>query len=82
MTLSHTSLERRDEAFKAKMAEVLSVYRVVAVLRANDAARTNVAIISYDVEPCIQAIDNTASDLSPRLLHSALTWTYKVGEPA
>ena len=48
-------LERRDEAFEAKMAEVLCVYREVAVLRDSDAAETaNVAIISYDEKPGIQ----------------------------
>src|SRR6266436_204262 len=35
-------LERRDEAFEAKMAEVLCVYREVAVLRASDAVATDV----------------------------------------
>jgi transposase len=56
-------LERRDEAFETKMAEVLCVYREVAVLRASEATKTNVAIISYDEKPGIQAIANTAPDL-------------------
>ena len=51
------------------MADVLSVYRQVKVLKqaaaaakkANDA----VAIISYDEKPGIQAIDTTAPDLPP-----------------
>jgi len=59
-------LERRDEAFEEKMAEVLCVYREVAVLRASDAVATNVAVISYDEKPGIQAIGNTAPDLPPR----------------
>ena len=59
-------LERRDEAFETKMADVLCVYREVAVLRASDAAETDVAIISYDEKPGIQAIGNTAPDLPPR----------------
>lgn len=59
-------LERRDEAFEAKMAEVLCVYREVAVLRESEANDTNVAIISYDEKPGIQAIGNTAPDLPPR----------------
>ena len=66
-------LERRDPAFETKMAEVLCVYREVAVLRAaeagaGDRAREggNVAIISYDEKPGIQAIDNTAPDLPPK----------------
>ncbi len=59
-------LERRDEAFETKMADVLCVYREVAVLRASKAAETNVAIISYDEKPGIQAIGNTAPDLPPQ----------------
>jgi DDE superfamily endonuclease len=65
-------LERRDAAFEEKMAEVLCVYREVAVLRAADAdagerARVggDVAIISYEEKPGIQAIGNTAPDLPP-----------------
>jgi transposase len=59
-------LERRDEAFETKMADVLCVYREVAVLRADESAETNVAIISYDEKPGIQAIGNTAPDLPPQ----------------
>src|SRR5271156_6602014 len=59
-------LERRDEAFETKMAEVLCVYREVAVLRASQTLGTEVAIISYDEKPGIQAIDNTAPDLPPQ----------------
>jgi transposase len=66
-------LERRDAAFETKMAEVLCVYREVAVLRAaeagvGDQAREggNVTVISYDEKPGIQAIGNTASDLPPK----------------
>jgi transposase len=59
-------LERRDEAFEAKMADVLCVYREVTVLRESRDADTNVAIISYDEKPGIQAIDNTVPDLPPQ----------------
>jgi transposase len=59
-------LERRDEAFETKMAEVLCVYREVAVLKEADGARPEVAIISYDEKPGIQAIGNTAPDLPPQ----------------
>ena len=59
-------LERRDDAFEEKMAEVLCVYREVAVLKADKASDTNVAIISYDEKPGIQAISNTAHDLPPK----------------
>ena len=59
-------LDRRDEAFEEKMAEVLCVYREVAVLKAGEASDTNVAIISCDEKPGIQAIGNTAPDLPPK----------------
>jgi transposase len=59
-------LERRDEAFEEKMAEVLCVYREVAVIKAAEAPDTKVAIISYDEKPGIQAISNTAPDLPPK----------------
>ncbi len=58
-------LERRDEAFEAKMAEVLCVYREVALLRERQ-DESNVAIISYDEKPGIQAIGTTAPDLPPQ----------------
>jgi transposase len=59
-------LQRRDDVFEEKMAEVLCVYREVKVLRDNEAAGPNVAIISYDEKPGIQAIGNTAPDLPPQ----------------
>jgi transposase len=59
-------LERRDEAFEAKMADVLCVYREVAVLRDSRETEGNVAIISYDEKPGIQAIGTTAPDLPPQ----------------
>jgi transposase len=59
-------LQRRDEAFEDKMAEVLCVYREVKILRESEAAETNVAIISYDEKPGIQAVGNTAPDLPPQ----------------
>jgi transposase len=59
-------LQRRDEAFEEKMAEVLCVYREVRILRENEAAGPNVAIISYDEKPGIQAIGSTAPDLPPQ----------------
>jgi transposase len=59
-------LERRDEAFEAKMADVLCVYREVAVLRDSQETDSHVAIISYDEKPGIQAIGTTAPDLPPQ----------------
>ena len=53
-------LERRDEAFETKMAEVLCVYREVAILKESESAPADVAIISYDEKPGSQAIGNTA----------------------
>jgi transposase len=62
-------LERRDPEFEAKMAEVLCVYREVALLRTSareEAGRApEVAIVSYDEKPGIQAIATTAPDLPP-----------------
>lgn len=59
-------LERRDDAFEAKMAEVLCVYREVALLKGTQAASTDVAVISYDEKPGIQALGATAPDLPPK----------------
>jgi transposase len=59
-------LERRDEAFETKMADVLCVYREVAVLRASQTAASDGAIVSYDEKPGIQAIASTAADLPPK----------------
>src|SRR5215472_8402027 len=59
-------LERRDHDFDAKMAEVLCVYREVAVFKESDTPVTGVAIISYDEKPGIQAIGNTAPGVRAR----------------
>lgn len=57
-------LERRDEHFDRKMAEVLCVYREVELLR--EAGKDDmIAILSYDEKPGIQAIGVTAPDLAP-----------------
>jgi len=65
-------LERRDPEFKAKMAQVLCVYREVNVLKKAAAAATKknkpseaVTVISYDEKPGVQAIATTAPDLPP-----------------
>src|SRR5205807_8397181 len=66
-------LERRDPLFDEKMAEVLCVYREVELLKQSATARARetpaVAIISYDEEPGVQAIETTAPDLPPEPLH-------------
>ncbi len=62
-------LERRDEEFEQKMAEILCVYRQVQVLKkaaaGSDTSANQVAIVSYDEKPGIQAIATTAPDLPP-----------------
>jgi transposase len=66
-------LERRDPEFKAKMTQVLCVYRKVNVLKKAAVAATKknkkpseaVTVISYDEKPGIQAIATTAPDLPP-----------------
>jgi transposase len=63
-------LERRDPEFKQKMAEVLCVYREVRFIKEDAAAAKQepsdaIAILSYDEQPGIQAIANTAPDLPP-----------------
>ncbi len=74
-------LARRDPAFETKLAEVLYVYQEIAILRAAESgaakavdktagkiaakAAPNVAFISCDEKPGIQAIANTAADLPP-----------------
>jgi transposase len=63
-------LERRDAEFEDKMAEVLCVYREVAILKKAAAASKKpteaVAVVSYDEKPGIQAIATTAPDLPPK----------------
>ena len=63
-------LERRDAEFEEKMAEVLCVYREVALLKKAAAASKKpskaVAVVSYDEKPGIQAIATTAPDLPPK----------------
>jgi len=58
-------LERRDPEFKAKMIEVLHVYRDVELWRKEGLPSEVVGVLSYDEKPGIQAISNTAPDLPP-----------------
>ena len=62
-------LEDRDAAFEQKMAEVLCIYREVEVLKKAPARSKRrgkqVAVLSYDEKPGIQAIATTAPDLPP-----------------
>ncbi len=58
-------LERRDPDFADKMAEVLCVYREVALLREAGGDKPDIAILSYDEKPGMQALATTAPDLPP-----------------
>jgi transposase len=66
-------LEQRDPEFEPKMAEILCVYRQVAMLRAegeksggqDGGGGGTLAIVSYDEKPGIQAIATTAPDRPP-----------------
>ncbi|MBO0718084.1 MAG: IS630 family transposase [Rhizobiales bacterium] len=68
-------LEKRDPEFGPKMAEILCVYRQVAMLRRQAGSDHNqgqdgggdgsLAIVSYDEKPGIQAIATTAPDRPP-----------------
>jgi len=53
-------LEKRDEQFEEKMAQVLFVYREV-----QQTINEKKTTLSYDEKPGIQAIGNTAPDLPP-----------------
>ncbi len=57
-------LEQRDPDFAEKMAEVLCVYREVALLREAEGDQS-IAILSYDEKPGIQALGTTAPDRPP-----------------
>jgi transposase len=64
-------LETRDPEFAEKMAEVLCVYRKVKLLkkaaaRSRQKANDQIAIVSYDEKPGIQAIATTSPDLPPK----------------
>jgi transposase len=61
-------LERRDSEFEEKMAQVLCVYREVALLKETAAEEQEkpTVVVSYDEKPGIQAIATTAPDLPPK----------------
>lgn len=58
-------LEKRDEEFETKMAEVLHVYKQVEMTNVLDLPDRAITTISYDEKPGIQAIKNIAAQLSP-----------------
>ncbi len=47
------------------MAEVLCVYREVALLREAGGDKQDIAILSYDEKPGMQPLGTTAPDLAP-----------------
>ena len=57
-------LERRDEQFDSKMAQVLLVYKEVQQTKEGNGPEKH-TVVSYDEKPGIQAISNIASDLAP-----------------
>lgn len=57
-------LEKRDEDFEAKMAQVLLVYKEVQQTREGMGPEKH-TVISFDEKPGIQAIANLAADLAP-----------------
>jgi len=57
-------LKRRDPEFAEKMANVLCVYKQVAMHMLSGAERTS-TVVSYDEKPGIQAIKNVGADLLP-----------------
>lgn len=58
-------LERRDEQFEEKMAEVLHVYKQVEMTNSLNLTDRAITTISYDEKPGIQAIQNIAAQLLP-----------------
>ena len=61
-------VERRDPQFDEKMAQVLSVYKEVEILKAKVKSGDEsqlIATLSYDEKPGIQAIGNRGPDLNP-----------------
>jgi len=75
-------LERRDPNFDEKMVQVLHVYKEVELLqkRYANGETQQIATLSYDEKPGIQAIANIAPDLSPvpgRHAHVGRDYEYK-----
>lgn len=59
-------LDRKDPEFDAKMTQVLHVYKEVQLLhKIGEAGSLNLAILSYDEKPGIQAIGLISPDLPP-----------------
>jgi transposase len=71
-------LERRDDEFEQKMAQVLCVYREVAILKKKAVGAGNEPSKAYDEKPGIQAIATTAPDLPPKAgMHTSFARDYE-----
>lgn len=71
-------LERRDPDFDEKMAQVLYLYKEVALWSSVGLPKELSAVVSYDEKPGIQAIANTAPDLPPQPgTHSSIARDYE-----
>jgi len=57
-------LEKRDDQFEAKMAQLLIVYKQIEQAREGIGPEKH-TVLSYDEKPGIQAIENLAVDLAP-----------------
>jgi transposase len=58
-------LERRDDEFESKMANVLQVYKEISLVNAGELDSSQRVTLSYDEKPGIQAIKNIAPQLQP-----------------
>jgi len=58
-------LEKRDPDFDLKMANVLQVYKEVAIINDKQEEQGKMTTISFDEKPGIQAIKNIAPQLQP-----------------
>jgi len=58
-------LERRDEEFEIKMANVLNVYKEISFINDGKLGKPKKVTLSYDEKPGIQAIKNIAPQLQP-----------------
>lgn len=58
-------LEKRDPEFDIKMANVLQVYKEIAMVNEGKREKHNMTTLSYDEKPGIQALKNIAPQLQP-----------------
>jgi len=71
-------LEKRDPDFEIKMADVLQVYKEIALINKNPANDRKATTLSYDEKPGIQAIKNIAPQLQPEVgRHATLQRDYE-----